>query len=548
MRGGTAHVQVPDWHAVLAAAGEWPVEEQLIQGQFALENVAFRQADLLFDFAGGAHFHVDDEVLEAGAVALDLIYHGLAEPLPLFRRPRAIGQLRGAVLHEIRHPVLAGRRHGRVPGGGDDGLDERILRPSPPLPAIVGPLQGFERAVERLPAAIEVGVVRHAGELRQAGKRDVHLAGRAANLEVAGLSMQALRQVAFLHDAREGALRIQVGNHHPRSNFIAVFQHDAGRPAVFHQHLAHRGVGFDGAAMLGHSASEGVGDGAHAAPSQAPGADAAIHIAHDMMQQNVGGTWRIDAQRRADDAGGGHRRLDQAVLEIVFQKFGGAHGEEADVFVDLPFAQGPELLGQIEKLHDVAGPEGCRVRRGAQQSLANQLGIAREIRLKAVHGIRVMGRMALQFQIGRLLVLIGEQPLVPVAETDGSKVGHQNQTVPAQVQIPMNRLAHHAAYIGAVGIDPALAQFPGNRGAADVVVLFQHQDFEPRLGQIGGIGQAVVPGADHDGVAAVHLAAPRPRMACAALCPGAPVRSPPGWQPAPHRCRPRIGVSYWAAS
>ena len=90
--------------------------------------------------------------------------------------------------------------------------------------------------------------------------------------------------------------------------------------------------------------------------------------------------------------------------------------------------------------------------------------------------------MALQLQVRRLLVMVGQQPLIPLAEVDGAEVGHQNQAVPAEVQVPVDGLAHHAANVGAIGVGPALMQLPRNGGAADVVVLLQHDHLQPRLG------------------------------------------------------------------
>ena len=294
--------------------------------------------------------------------------------------------------------------------------------------------------------------------------------------------------------------------------------------------------------MLAHRARYGFGNRAHAAPGEAPGADVAVHVAHHVVQQNVGGAGRLDAERGADDARRRHGGLDQVVLEVVLQELGGAHGEKADVLVDLLLAHRPELLGQEQQLRDVPGAQPRRVGRRAQQRLADELGIAGEVRLEAVHGIGIVGRVALQFEVGGGLVVVGDQPFVAVAEVHGAQVRHQNQAVPAQVQVAVDGLAHHAAHVGAVGVGEALVQLPGHRRAADVVVPLQHHHLQPGLGEIGRIGQAVVAGADDDGVVGGHCSISR-----AALCPGAPVRSPPGWLPAPHRYSPGMGVRYWAA-
>src|SRR5690606_14579614 len=46
MRGRAADVEPPDRRAVLRVAGHRPVEQQLVEGEFALEDVALCEADL----------------------------------------------------------------------------------------------------------------------------------------------------------------------------------------------------------------------------------------------------------------------------------------------------------------------------------------------------------------------------------------------------------------------------------------------------------------------------------------------------------------------
>ena len=111
--------------------------------------------------------------------------------------------------------------------------------------------------------------------------------------------------------------------------------------------------------MFLQRSGESIGDGAHAATSQAPGADIAVHITHHVMQQDIGGARGVDTQCGTDDAGAGHGGLDQVILEIVLEKVGGAHGEEADVFIQFALTQLPELLGQVQEFPDVAWPERC---------------------------------------------------------------------------------------------------------------------------------------------------------------------------------------------
>ncbi len=92
------------------------------------------------------------------------------------------------------------------------------------------------------------------------------------------------------------------------------------------------------------------------------------------------------------------------------------------------------------------------------------------------HCVRVMRRMALQFEVVRLFVVISDQPFVAVAKIYGREIGHEYQAVPAQVEVAMNRLAHHAADVGTVRVGPALVQLARHGRAADVIVFLEYHD------------------------------------------------------------------------
>ena len=111
------------------------------------------------------------------------------------------------------------------------------------------------------------------------------------------------------------------------------------------------------------------------------------------MQQNVGSSGRIDAECCANYARTRHCRFDQIVLKVVVEKVRGAHRKKAGVFVDLFFTERPEHLRHEQQLVNVSRPEGCRIRRRAQQSFSYELGITPQVRLKAMHRVGVMRRV-----------------------------------------------------------------------------------------------------------------------------------------------------------
>ena len=138
---------------------------------------------------------------------------------------------------------------------------------------------------------------------------------------------------------------------------------------------------------------------------------------------------------------------------------------------------------------------------------------------------------------------IREQAIVAVTKGNAAEIGHEQQSVTAEIEITMQGLAHHAAHVGTVRVGPAFMELARYGGTTDVVVFLEDDNFQTSLGEIGRVRQAVVARTDNDGVVIAHR-----NISCAALWPGAPVSPPPGCEPAPHKYNPGIGVLYWAAS
>ena len=440
--------------------------------------------------------------------------------------------------------MLAGRRNCRIPGGGDNGFDERVIGPAPPLPAVVGALHGFERAGEALTAAVDIAIVRDIVESGHSRQRDIDFARRAPDLEVPGPVVDAGGQVVGIHDLGERALCIEVGNDNAGMNFVAVFQCHADRLAIPDQNTRDACTGAYLPARFPQRAGDGIGDRPHTAPGQPPGPYAAINISHDVMQQDVGGTGGVYAQRGADNPRCSHCRLDQIVLEVVLEKIRGTHGEKTYVFIHFRLAESPQLLAQEQQFGNIPRPERCGIGGRAHQRLAYELGVTSKISLEPRHGISIMGRVPAQFQIAGLIGRIVDQRGVTiVTEVDRTKIRHQQQPVAGEIQVAVNGLAHHAANIGTVRVMPTLVQLPRDRGTTDVVILLDHQHLEPGSRKVSCRRQAIVAGTNDNCVIVVQ-----DRISLAALRPGLPLKSPPGCVPAPHRYRPASGVEYCAAS
>src|SRR5439155_19927866 len=99
MRRRAAHPELPNRRLVLSPAGNRAREEQLLERQLALKDVAFRQAELALEIERRQHLAVQDDVLDVRGVLRDGVDDGVAERVALLV-PRAGRKLVGRVLHE----------------------------------------------------------------------------------------------------------------------------------------------------------------------------------------------------------------------------------------------------------------------------------------------------------------------------------------------------------------------------------------------------------------------------------------------------------------
>ena len=83
MGGGAAHVEVLHRRAVAGPARHGPQEEELLEGQLALEDVALGEAPLALQVQRRQHLAVQDELLQVGRVLGDGVHHRVAEGLAL---------------------------------------------------------------------------------------------------------------------------------------------------------------------------------------------------------------------------------------------------------------------------------------------------------------------------------------------------------------------------------------------------------------------------------------------------------------------------------
>ena len=226
--------------------------------------------------------------------------------------------------------MLARRHHGRVEAGRDQHVEHRIAREVAGLPVVVGAFHPLHRIGKMQIAPVAGAVVGQRWKFWQTVERDVHLAGRAADFVTGNGVDKILRQNFRIDKAKERALRVATRHNRVRPDFLTTRKHNAARAAATDLDTLDFGTAANFAAGRPHRARNRIRHRAHAAPRKTPGPDRPVHVAHVVVQQDVGGARRIGSERGADDAGDGQVSLDHVVFEILVQEFRDRHREEAD--------------------------------------------------------------------------------------------------------------------------------------------------------------------------------------------------------------------------
>src|SRR6188768_3187487 len=90
MCGRSAHEEAPDGRAVVGPSGRRPEEEQLLECQFALEDVAFRQTERAFDVQRREDLPVQYQVLQVRGVLGNRVDDRVTERLTMLIPLRSI--------------------------------------------------------------------------------------------------------------------------------------------------------------------------------------------------------------------------------------------------------------------------------------------------------------------------------------------------------------------------------------------------------------------------------------------------------------------------
>ncbi len=141
-------------------------EENLVQKQFAVEDVAAGDARDALDVDRRDDLLADDGAADVGRVTLERGDDRLGEGFFFGIVPAAF-EIVGRVLHEAGSHMLPGRGHVRVDHRREDHVDVRLARKLAVLGVVVGALDVVDAGADGYRAAMQFGVARERCEIGQ---------------------------------------------------------------------------------------------------------------------------------------------------------------------------------------------------------------------------------------------------------------------------------------------------------------------------------------------------------------------------------------------
>ncbi len=473
------------------------LEEELVGGELALEDMTLRQADDALDILRQEDLHGDDL---AGESRRELVHdrHDIADEIVALDRPVAVLQRVGRVAAEEVDDMLAGRRQRAIDDGRHHRGDEGLLRVPAVFGVVIGALEivdvGREMHVGRI---VEPGLrlVESAVARRRLG-RDVDLERRREGAEAGDVGEELGREVTGCDELLEERLAVGIGDHCLRREDAAVACAHARRPSVFDDDLGDRRVGHDIETEAFSRGGNRLGDRAHAAFDEAPAAGA-LMLAHDVMHDDIGRARRFRAGEGADRGVVGEDRLDRVGFEPRRQELVGALGHQIDDAINFAadMAMAPEQgSGRFERFPIPL----ARIDRRLEEQFADDVGGLLEIGVEGGVDLGVVAREAGELSLG-LLHVVAEDDVVAVIERTEEIVGRQHLEAEfAQLELGDDARVQQAHDIGEDRRAKARGDLLGHRGAADDGAPFENQGLQPGLCKIGAADEAVVSGTDDD--------------------------------------------------
>ncbi len=269
MRGRAAHIKLVDGSAVVRPTGDRTKEKELLEREFALENISLREAELALEIERRENLAPDDNLFDVGGMFGDGVDDSVAEGFALFV-PRPSGELVRRVLNEARHNVLARWSDAWIGQAGNDDINVRLARKMAVLRVVIGALHVFDAGRNGNRTAEMRAGAGQALEIGKRVKREIHFARRTSELVAPDAFEKIAREFTGVEKFFKSEMRIDAGRDDFGGDLFAGLQDNAAGAAVFDDDFrdarlrANLHAGFAG----------GVGDstrnGSSAAAAEAP--------------------------------------------------------------------------------------------------------------------------------------------------------------------------------------------------------------------------------------------------------------------------------------
>ncbi len=252
-------------------------------------------------------------------------------------------------------------------------------------------------------------------------------------------------------------------------------------------------------AGLGGGAGDRAGNAAGSVAAESPGAERAVDFSHVMVQQDVGGARRANAEESADDARGGHRRFQRVGFEPAIEEIHGARSAEL---------RQQEFVARLDPLPAPHQPnELLEIAQGKARGIGRRRGQHRPHEPADAHhrAAEILVRLGVQGGKARDLPprahRVVRPPQIVAFERRERAVERENfEAVAHQVQLANDFRAEQGDYVGKNGEAETGNNLFGNSRAAEHGPAFNDKHLAPGASQVRGVHQAIVPAPDDDDI------------------------------------------------
>ena len=340
-------------------------------------------------------------------------------------------------------------------------------------------------------------------EARQLGQGHVDLHRGAGVADPLDIGHERVGQRVPVEQAQERHVGVGVAGHDGSAILVAARERDADGSAILDEDPRHLRVAADVDAEVACGRRERLGDTAHAAAHVPPHPPCASGLAHDVVEEHVGGSGHRRARHRADDRVGRERPLQLLGLEPAVEDRACGAGEDLHRLAGA-VAQPPERASQRQR-----GPEVAEMR-PQQIGRPHREGGLDYRRHPLEH--RLVPRIALgvaRAELGDLpacqLGISAHQQRAPVGERRERRrlSGQDLVAIRGELQVADDLRVEEAVDVGGGRDLEAWEGLLGHTGAADDVPPLEDHHAQPGTREVARRHEPVVPGADHDGVVTV---------------------------------------------